>query len=155
MKKLFAVMILIIVFMASLSIADTIVFKPPVTWNSQWDESESIIFDQGVVSFDSMVLIAVPTGDYLNIGAKTGTLVVDFMDINNHVIKEDVVSLPFYGTLAYTLTDSVEGVHQIYFPMSGGFRPSLESITYNNSVPEPETLLLLGIGLLGVAGIRR
>jgi len=123
-----------------------------------YDQSHSVFY-ASTFTFNSISLGGSPWNNYYDIGAGSGTLVVDFMDISNHLIKEDTISLPLDNSFN-TLTDTVAGVHEIYFPATGGFWPRLDSITYNGSsvpesIPEPTTMLLLGLGLIAVAGVKK
>ncbi len=116
-----------------------------------YDRSHSIVYD-GTFTFNSMMLGAWP---HLTYGNGSGTLNIRFFDINGALIDEGSIYLPSDASL-YAYTDTVSGVHSILFPATGGFWPRLDSITFNSEcVPEPATMLLLGLGMLGLAGIRR
>jgi hypothetical protein len=116
-----------------------------------YDQAHSITYN-GTFTFNSMSLGGWPWDNYGNSG---GTVSFDFLDINGAVIDSGSLTLPGDNAF-YAYSDTVEGVHSIAFN-SYGFWPRLDSINYNGSesVPEPASMLLLSLGLVGLVGFRK
>ncbi len=136
------------------------------TFNGPWDNygndsrnapfmesygSTHYITYAGTFTFNSMSLGGWPWDNYWDQG---GTLYFNFLDSNGIIIDSGSFRLPGDNSF-YSYNDTVYGVHSIVFN-SYGFWPRLDSITYSSeSVPEPATMLLLGLGLVGIAGYRK
>ena len=115
----------------------------------------AVTYDAGTFTFNSASFGGLP---YDNAGSATGgVLTIDFKDLNGNLIVERTINLPGDNSFQ-TFTENISGVHELYFPATKTtFWPRLDSITYNEvpGVPEPTTLLFLGLSLIGVAGVRR
>jgi hypothetical protein len=137
-----------------------------IPFMESYDTTHSVSYDAGVVNFQSMSLGGLPWDNYDG-GGDGFVLNFSFRDLLGDEIWSDSISLTNDNNF-HTYSKSIAGVREIYFSPSGGnigpegqwvygFWPRLASITTGNGspVPEPSTVLLVGIGLLGLAYTRR
>lgn len=71
------------------------------------------------------------------------------LDLNTLVAATD----PLYGLITLTDATAINDIGQIV--ANSGSRAYLLTPVAESSVPEPATLALLGVGAIGVAGVRR
>jgi hypothetical protein len=180
MKKLLALLAIVATLCGNAS-ATTIDFSVPTgftggsvsgfTFSSNWrnygyggsdtpymewyNQDHWLSFDAGSFTFAGMSLAATPWDGY---GYGNGTVNVDFKDaIGNVIASSSIVLGGGDGFNAFTQT--VSGVHEIYFHATGGFWPRLESVNIADTakVPEPGSIFMLlgGLGLMGFMSRRR
>lgn len=181
MKRVYliAVMVLCLVFAVSAG-ATTVTFTPGAnahlngtsfggfTFNGEWwtnndgrnapymeyyNQAHSLVYDAGTFTFNSMVLNGWPWENYG--GGYGNILTMDFRALDGSLIAERTISLTLDNTW-HAFAENIYGVHEIYFPATGGFWPRLDSITMDNSpVPEPSTFVLIAAGLAGLGILKR
>jgi len=180
MKKILALLALV-AGLCSTASATTIDFSVPAGWtggsvsgftfDSNWrnygyassdtpfmewyDRNHSMVFDAGTFTFTGMSLAATPWDNY---GYGSGTVSFDFKDMGGNIIASSSIVLTG-GDGFQAFTQTVAGVHEIFFHATGGFWPRLESVNIADSgnVPEPGSIsmLLAGLGIIGFMSRRR
>jgi hypothetical protein len=78
------------------------------------------------------------------------------LDSANRVLLDESIFIPKRDWFTYSNT--VANVRTIYFEPTGSFWPYIDNLRYNDPaahVPEPATVALIGLGLLGFTASRR
>jgi hypothetical protein len=110
----------------------------------------SLSYDLGRFTFHAATFSGLPWDGFSGAG---GLLHVQFLDDVGNLITESTILLPNDNAF-HALTETVYGVHRLYFPATNGFFPRLQTIEFSEA-PEPATLIMLGSGLGALALLRR
>lgn len=137
------------------TLSSNILFSDPGRpYLEYWDQSHTIT-SSVAFTFNSIDLNYVP---WTNFQAGSGdTIKMTLLDASNHVLLNTSIGItPGQGWLTYSNT--IANVSSIYFAPTNGFWPSFDNLQYNvtaSVVPEPSSIALIGLGLLGCAALRR
>jgi len=144
-----------------------------MTWNGQggghiyceqYYDDDSIM-DLNGAYVNSFQMNGMPWENYG--GGYLGQIDIEAFDMNSNSVWFQTVDLSNYSSWNNWLTVSVEkndiSMIKFYSPGSSphynGFWPSIDNMVINESssspVPEPATMLLFGLGIIGISGIVR
>lgn len=115
-----------------------------------WSQAHTITAN-GTFTFNSIDFNYDPWQGYN--GGSNSQLHIQFLGSTNNVLLDTIIGIPTNRSWL-TYSNTVAGVHQIVFLATNGFWPSFDNLTYNET-PEPESIALLGLGLLGLLAARR
>lgn len=143
-----------------------------MTWNNtggghlyceQYYSDDSILALNGAY-VNSFQMNAMPWENYG--GGDIGKIDIEAFDMTNASVWFQTIDLTNYTNWSNWLTVSVEknniSTIKFYSPYNShfnGFWPSIDNMVINESgaspVPEPATMLLFGLGILGLVGVSR
>ena len=94
--------------------------------------------------------------DYVSFTVGDAGYDLDEFEIRSYDMGDTLIDVQnVSGTSRFPVTISVPEIHRVEVDFSGEYGYSLDDLSFNNPVPEPCTLLLLGLGGLAVLIKRR